>query len=212
MPLSTHAKNILVLAGEEAARLAHRHIGTEHILLGILRVPDSLAAKLLLAKGAKTDAIRVEIARGIPAAGTVTYHPATSSATSIHAPVDTSEALTALDQFLALLKRGASDELAGFFDQKGQFIDASGKRWSGRAEIEKGAETLLAPFAKRNADFRIEDTTVSPSHTFLASIIWQFATSSAGWGKSAQRMSVVMALLDQQWSITLVQITPIALS
>src|SRR5437879_3240905 len=35
MPVSTHTKNILVLAGEEASRLAHRHIGTEHMLLGI---------------------------------------------------------------------------------------------------------------------------------------------------------------------------------
>src|SRR5713101_107099 len=50
VPLSDESKRILNFAGEEADRFSHRHIGTEHILLGILRLPDSLAAKLLLAK------------------------------------------------------------------------------------------------------------------------------------------------------------------
>ncbi len=58
VPLSDESKRILNFAGEEADRFSHRHIGTEHILLGILRLPDSLAAKLLLARGARADAIR----------------------------------------------------------------------------------------------------------------------------------------------------------
>lgn len=51
VPLSADSKMILNFAGEEADRLCDRHIDTEHILLGIFRVPNSVAAKLLLARG-----------------------------------------------------------------------------------------------------------------------------------------------------------------
>ena len=47
LPLSDECKRILAYANEEAERLAHRHIGTEHILLGILREAPCLAARLL---------------------------------------------------------------------------------------------------------------------------------------------------------------------
>ncbi len=48
VPLTLESKKILNLAAEEADRLGHRHIGTEHILLGLLRVEDSLAGKIQL--------------------------------------------------------------------------------------------------------------------------------------------------------------------
>jgi Clp amino terminal domain, pathogenicity island component/SnoaL-like domain len=196
VPLSADSKKILNFAGEEADRLGHRHIGTEHVLLGIFRLPDSLAAKLLLARGAKPEAIREQIAKGsVPAVASTRL---------------ASGALTTLDAFLGLLKRGASDELASFFDHKGQFIDSSGKRWLGRAEIEKGAETLLAPFAKRNASVRLEDTTAGPSQTFVASVLWEFAAASGDRSKSMLRMSIVLAWADEDWTIILAQVTPVA--
>jgi ATP-dependent Clp protease ATP-binding subunit ClpC len=37
LPLSNESKRVLAYAGEEAERLAHKHIGTEHLLLGLLR-------------------------------------------------------------------------------------------------------------------------------------------------------------------------------
>lgn len=41
-PLSDQAKRVLVYAAEEADRLNHRHIGTEHLLLGLTRDKSSL--------------------------------------------------------------------------------------------------------------------------------------------------------------------------
>ena len=195
VPLSADSKKILKFAIEEADRLAHRHIGTEHILLGIFRLPDSLAAKVLLGRAAKPNAIREQLAKGL----TPTL-------------VSARPAITILDSFLGLLKRGPADELASFFHEKGQFVDSSGKRWIGRTNIEKGAETLLAPFAKRNASFRLEDTTAGPSHTLLASVLWEFAAASSDRGKSVLRMSIVLAWADEEWTIILLQLTPLALS
>jgi len=63
LPLSHECKRILAYADEEATRLAHRHIGTEHLLLGILRENDSLAARILMEKGLSLEEIREEFAR-----------------------------------------------------------------------------------------------------------------------------------------------------
>ena len=63
LPLSNECKRILAYATEEAERLTHRHIGTEHLLLGILREEKSLAAEILQERGLRLNAIREELAR-----------------------------------------------------------------------------------------------------------------------------------------------------
>jgi len=45
VPLSADCKKILLFAAEEADRLGQRHVGTEHMLLGLLRVEGSLGAQ-----------------------------------------------------------------------------------------------------------------------------------------------------------------------
>jgi len=47
LPLSNECKRILAYAAEEAERLSHKHIGTEHLLLGLLREEKCFAANLL---------------------------------------------------------------------------------------------------------------------------------------------------------------------
>jgi len=195
VPLSDESKKILNLAGEEADRLGHRHIGTEHILLAILRLPDSLAGKLLIARGAKADAIRLQIGTGY--------------ALAVARTELAKGALASLDDFLGILRAGDSQQVAAFFHDKGQFVDSSGKSWLGRTEIVKGAETLFAPFAKRNVSFLLERTTKGPSETFVASVLWEFAAASGDHSKSLLRMSIVLALDGEEWKIVLVQVTPV---
>jgi hypothetical protein len=195
VPLSTAAKRVLNFAGEEADRLGHRHIGTEHILLAFFRLPDSLAARILVARGAEPNTIREQLAKGsAPTSRSIRPLP---------------DVLIALNSFLGILKEGASDKLPDLFHNTGQFIDSTGKRWLGPAEIEKGSGTLLAPFAKRSATFRVEDTTAGPSQTFVASVLWEFAAASADRSKSLLRMSIVLAWSEEDWTILLVQITPV---
>ncbi|ONH62347.1 hypothetical protein CcI49_02920 [Frankia sp. CcI49] len=55
------ARRVVVLAHEEAVRLPHPHIGTEHILLALIREGESLAIKALAALGASGDAIRSRV-------------------------------------------------------------------------------------------------------------------------------------------------------
>jgi ATP-dependent Clp protease ATP-binding subunit ClpA len=63
LPLSEDCKRILAHANEEAERLKHRHIGTEHLLLGILREETCMAAQILHDRGLRLVAIREELAR-----------------------------------------------------------------------------------------------------------------------------------------------------
>ena len=66
LPLSNECKRILSYAREETERLNHRHIGTEHLLLGILREEKCVAAEILFSRGLRLEAIREELARSIP--------------------------------------------------------------------------------------------------------------------------------------------------
>ena len=58
---SDGARRAIVLAQDEARRLNHDHIGTEHILLGILRDGEGVAADALGALGITLDAVRQQV-------------------------------------------------------------------------------------------------------------------------------------------------------
>src|ERR1039457_5334849 len=55
------AKKVLTLAQEEAERSHHSYIGTEHLLLGLLRVEEGIAAKALTHLGVEIGAVRSTI-------------------------------------------------------------------------------------------------------------------------------------------------------
>jgi hypothetical protein len=61
IPFSAEAKRVLGFAAEEADRLLHNYIGTEHLLLGILREERSVAASILLEKGMRLGRVRDDI-------------------------------------------------------------------------------------------------------------------------------------------------------
>lgn len=73
------AQKVLALAQEEAIRLGHNNIGTEHILLGLVREGEGIAAKALYALGLGADKIQKEvetlIGRGQDTAQTIHYTP-----------------------------------------------------------------------------------------------------------------------------------------
>jgi ATP-dependent Clp protease ATP-binding subunit ClpA len=196
IPLTADSKKILNFAVEEADRLDQPQVGTEHFLLAILRLPDSLAAKLLIPKGAKVTAIREKIAKR-----------------STQTPRDPQRAVTSaiafLHGFLGALRGDGSNKPEDFFDEQGQFVDSYGKRYIGREEMKKEAEKLFARFAKKNASFRVEDTTNSPSETIIASVLWELAAVTADRGKSLLRMSIVLAATGEEWVIVLAQVTPL---
>src|SRR6516165_11995711 len=63
LPLSNECKRVLANAAEEADGLSHKHIGTEHLLLGLLREEKCFAAEILHERGLRLSNIREELAR-----------------------------------------------------------------------------------------------------------------------------------------------------
>jgi ATP-dependent Clp protease ATP-binding subunit ClpA len=97
----------VVLAQEESRKLGHDHIGTEHLLLGLLRVPDGLAARALGSRGLRLQSVRAAAASVAgtgqpPTAGMVPFTPNAKRALELslrealrleHAHIDTEHLL-----------------------------------------------------------------------------------------------------------------------
>ena len=63
IPFTPRAKKVLELALREALSLGHNYIGTEHILLGLVRESEGVAARILNDLDADADRIRQEVMR-----------------------------------------------------------------------------------------------------------------------------------------------------
>ena len=61
LPFTPRAKRVLELSAEEANNLNHNYIGTEHLLLGLLREQEGYAARVLLSLGVKLEDVREEV-------------------------------------------------------------------------------------------------------------------------------------------------------
>ena len=64
-PFSPRAKKVLELSLREAVRLKHNYIAREHLMLGILRENNGLAAQILADAGVDFDRVRADLARSL---------------------------------------------------------------------------------------------------------------------------------------------------
>ena len=61
IPFTPRAKRVLEMAFEEAQAVGHGYIGTEHLLLGLIRENEGIAAQVLMNAGARLDDMRGRI-------------------------------------------------------------------------------------------------------------------------------------------------------
>src|SRR5437764_8093073 len=109
MPLTDECEKILRAAAEEADRLGHRHVGTEHLLLGMLSVEGSLAQQILQARELRLATLReqlpkIEVAADVEATA-ITGHSVRPSSRP---------AMLKLEDFLAGLKWHRAEDLLPF--------------------------------------------------------------------------------------------------
>jgi hypothetical protein len=84
LPLSNASKRVLAYAAEEAERLDHSHIGSEHLILGLLREEDGLAGQLLTDAGLNLQSLRLEISHSPADVEGITQRPRSMSMIEIH--------------------------------------------------------------------------------------------------------------------------------
>ncbi len=78
VPFNPHAKRVLELAVEEARNLHHNYIGTEHLLLGLIREGEGIGAKVLAGLGIVPDKVKegiINLLSGVIPQGVVTGQP-----------------------------------------------------------------------------------------------------------------------------------------
>src|ERR1700683_4270013 len=111
IPFTPRAKKVLELSLREALQLGHNYIGTEHILLGLIREGDGVAAQVLVKLGADPSRIRQQVIQLL--AGSQGKEPAAAGAPSETAPSTS----VILDQFgrnlTAAAREGTLDPVIG---------------------------------------------------------------------------------------------------
>jgi ATP-dependent Clp protease ATP-binding subunit ClpC len=73
IPFTPRAKKVLELSFREARQLGHNHIGTEHILLGLIREGDGVAAQILQKLGADLKRVRRTVIQELSGSPAVRY-------------------------------------------------------------------------------------------------------------------------------------------
>jgi ATP-dependent Clp protease ATP-binding subunit ClpC len=104
IPFTPRAKKVLELALREALSLGHNYIGTEHILLGLVRENEGVAARILLDFDADAEKIRNEIIRMLSGPGRRQQGAAAGAAGG-----ERSKSSKLLDQFGRNLTKLATD-------------------------------------------------------------------------------------------------------
>src|SRR5499425_1156762 len=103
IPFTPRAKKVMELASREALQLGHNYIGTEHILLGLIREGEGVAAQVLVQLGADLNRVRQQVVQLLH--GYQGKEPAAAGAPSESAP---STSLV-LDQFGRNLTQAARE-------------------------------------------------------------------------------------------------------
>lgn len=118
LPFSGECKRVLAYAAEEAMSLGHKHIGNEHLLLGIFREGKCLAADILKERRVQVDFVREVLAR--------TYEPSPSRNAFDSTPVD--------ESFKDLTEVGSTERLEAL-TQSVESLVAEGKLSTARIQM-----------------------------------------------------------------------------
>ena len=111
IPFTPRAKKVLELSLREALQLGHNYIGTEHILLGLIREGDGVAAQVLVRLGADLDRVRqqvIQLLHGYPDQDAESAGSQPSERASAGLPDDALARFDALDRRLTALERWVS--------------------------------------------------------------------------------------------------------
>lgn len=199
VPLSAQCKTALNFSAEEANRLASRTVGTEHLLLGLLRIHDGLAAQILGVNATGLNRLREKIH---------VNRPETFGDPVSFRRRSTPDFQQAMESFLAALRDGNLNSLEVVFGPDACFVDACGRVWQGQKEIVANLELLFAPFAKRCAKHVSEMHTASNEAVWVSSLIWEDVHLPGFSPLDLFRMSVVFVNEEMVPLVYLIQITP----
>jgi ATP-dependent Clp protease ATP-binding subunit ClpA len=137
LPFTPRAKKVLELSLREAKQLGHNYIGTEHILLGLIREGEGVAAQVLVKLGADLSRVRQQVIQ--LQSGYADVPEAATGTRLVHMTVP--EDLREAEEQLAQVRR-----------QKEAAIDA--EDFEGAAALRDQERQLLARLAEREREWK----------------------------------------------------------
>jgi uncharacterized protein (TIGR02246 family) len=192
VPLSAECNRILNMAVEEAEQLGNKHVGTEHLLLGILREEDSWAARLLRDRGLTLEGLREELSHY---AAEPEIHPV--------------EKIFSVAQFAEAWNSGHVGEFASMFSADGQFVDPDGNLWIGPTRIMQAAKLIFRAAGWAKTRGKIEDLQLVGSKAVMVNLVWDPAEKIDTPNPGCVRMTVILTWKREGWTIARVQATGI---
>ncbi len=109
IPFTPRAKRVLELAWDEARQLGHNYIGTEHLLLGLIREGEGVAAKVLESLGVDISRVRSNVLRMLSESGAVSGAGVGSGSGSGSGPSASRSKTPTLDEFGTNLTQSAAE-------------------------------------------------------------------------------------------------------
>jgi ATP-dependent Clp protease ATP-binding subunit ClpC len=70
---AARARQVLALAGKEADRLNHNYLGTEHLLLGLIKLGQGVAVNVLAKMGLILETVRMEVEKQVGTGPTINW-------------------------------------------------------------------------------------------------------------------------------------------
>jgi len=156
IPFTPRAKKVLELTRREAEQLGHNYIGTEHILLGLIREGNGVAAQVLVMLGADLNRVRltvIQLLHGHPAKEPVSTR---SAAQELRLPPGLQARLDEVEQRLAAIEQrlgtgpdtsDLDEQIAQVCREKESAIDA--RDYEQAASLRNREKELLASKAAR---------------------------------------------------------------
>ena len=163
IPFTPRAKKVFELSLREALQLGHDHIGTEHILLGLIREGDGVAAQVLVKLGADLNRVRqqvIQLLHGYQGQDVGSAGSRLGERARAGLPDDALARFDALDRRLAALERWVSmrpdledldQEIAQVCREKEAAVDR--QDFEAAAALRNKEKQLLAARADREKEW-----------------------------------------------------------
>ncbi len=206
IPLSAASKRVLNIAALEAKKCGHRHVGTQHILLGLLCVEEGLAYQILREHEIDLTKLEERVRQMSPQVPS----PSAAAGFDLKTMLDRLQPFDGPDDFLIKLRSSNWQELREFFAENAVLVNADGKRLSGHSEIFPKLECLLAPFVTKNAKYHIEAAIIQKPMIWAGTILWDHVHLEPKAAPGGARMTLAFASDLVRWSLSLLQITSVA--
>jgi ATP-dependent Clp protease ATP-binding subunit ClpC len=131
IPFTPRAKKVLEYAVEEAQHMGHSYVGTEHLLLGLIREEEGVAARVLENLGLRLDVVREEVLN-LLGEGQAQAQGGKEAASGSGSPTRTKSKTPTLDEFgrdlTAMAREGKLDPVIGRADEIERMIQILARR------------------------------------------------------------------------------------